>query len=436
MSSVQLYRYADSIKRDHSISAEVDGQPVALLSSEVEPFLTFGCNGPVRVVVNLPRTPESAVLSPKHLGLEVHSVGSKVEFTIPGPISVVLQIDGRAALYVFANPIETEAPSFDDPNVIVVKEGEVADPGETVLESGQSLYVQGGGVLRGRIRAYDAKSIQISGYGILDGSSERLGDDRTRQILLSDCTDVLVEDVIMVRPSLWMIVVDHCEDVVVENVKQIGVCSSSDGVDVVGSRRVRISNCFLRNGDDCVALKALNIAENKTRTEIANVADVTVEGCTLLSYLGGSAMEIGYELQCERVSGIRFQNCDVVAVHQFGSVFGIHNSDAALVEDVTWSDVRVEHHYDKLVDLRIVKSRWGKDAFRGQIRHVVLKDIQVQTLPYNAGYSCSIIGGYDAEHTVEGVSFENFRVDGLLISNADELSLFTRRASEISFVGA
>jgi hypothetical protein len=100
---------------------------------------------------------------------------------------------------------------------------------------------------------------------------------------------------------------------------------------------------------------------------------------------------------------------------------------------VVWSDIRVEHHYDKLVDFRIVTSRWGKDPIRGQIRNIRLKDIQVCTNPSNDGYSCSLIGGFDENHTVESVSFENFQIDGKLIANADQLSLFTRQASGIEF---
>ena len=62
-------------------------------------------------------------------------------------------------------------------------------------------------------------------------------------------------------------------------------------------------------------------------------------------------MEIGYETQTDRISDIVFQDIDVLGVHQFGSVFGIHNGDRAggkcLMEENS-----VEHHYDKLVDFR------------------------------------------------------------------------------------
>ena len=34
----------------------------------------------------------------------------------------------------------------------------------------------------------------------------------------------------MVRPSQWMVVVDRCADVVIEDVKQIGVGYSTDGL--------------------------------------------------------------------------------------------------------------------------------------------------------------------------------------------------------------
>jgi len=84
-----------------------------------------------------------------------------------------------------------------------------------------------------------------------------------------------------------------------------------------------------------------------------------------MAYVGGQAMEIGHELRTASVRDIRFRDCDVLAVHGHGGVFGIHNADRATVSDVLYENIRVEHHYEKLVDFRIVKSRWSKDDQRG-----------------------------------------------------------------------
>lgn len=433
MSNIQIYRFPGSLLRDETIRVLVSDDSVEVLASGAEPFVTFGCDGPVEITIEFPLAPERVSISPRRHNLEAVKNDAKVKFTLPGPMHLAVHVDGMPALFIFANPIESNIPNPDDDNVILIREGDDVDAGETVLASGQSLYIQGGGVLRGRVRSRESKGVSIAGYGILDGSSAKWGTGRTRLVMFSDCEDVLVRNVIMVRPSAWMLVVDTCEKVHIEDVKQIGTWYASDGVDIVSSRNVTVSGCFMRNGDDCVVIKSLDISETGERTSFRDVSDVTIEGCAFLSYLGGSAMEIGYELRCKRVSGIRFQDCDVLGVHQYGSVFGIHNSDGAVVEDVAWKNIRVEQHYDKLVDLRIITSRWGKDPTRGYIRNIRLQDIDVFMNDYNDGYSCSIIGGYDEGHLVEGVTFANFKLGNRWVANADELSLFTRRATGITF---
>ncbi|HEY8967071.1 MAG TPA: glycosyl hydrolase family 28 protein, partial [Candidatus Methylacidiphilales bacterium] len=252
----------------------------------------------------------------------------------------------------------------------------------------------------------------------------------------------LVEDILMVSPCHWMLVLGACEDIEVRGVRQIADELSTDGIDIAGSRRVRISGCCLHNGDDNIAIKAIrNVSGHDERvpqgfpTEdwLGPVEDVTVSGCVFYNLRGGSAMEIGYETSTDSIRRIRFEDIDVLAVHNFGSVFGIHNGDRARVEDVTWSGVRVEHHYDKLVDIRVLKSRWNVDPERGGVRNVLLRDIRVLRSPYNEGYTVSVVCGYDAAHPVEGVVFENFELGGKRVAGPDDLDLVTRHAHGIVF---
>jgi hypothetical protein len=144
-------------------------------------------------------------------------------------------------------------------------------------------------------------------------------------------------------------------------------------------------------------------------------------------------MEIGYETSTDHIRNIRFEDIDVMAVHNFGSVFGIHTGDRALVENITWQDIRVEHHYDKLVDFRIVWSRWNRDEERGTVRNIRLRDIKVSQVPPNVGYTLSVIAGFDAAHPVENVVFENFHLGGVHVKNPDQLDLVTRHASDLQF---
>ena len=86
--------------------------------------------------------------------------------------------------------------------------------------------------------------------------------DMVPSIVFNRCKGVTVRDITMIHPSGWMLLPGACEDVEIFNLKQIGEVVCSDGIDLVGSKRVHIHNCFLRNNDDCVVIKAFVESEN------------------------------------------------------------------------------------------------------------------------------------------------------------------------------
>lgn len=107
--------------------------------------------------------------------------------------------------------------------------------------------IEGGAILRTRIVTSNAEHVNIRGHGIFDGSYfRREWGDRVPSIVLDHCRHVTVRDITMIRPSGWMLLLGACEDVEVVNFKQVGEVVNSDGIDIVGSKRVHVHDCFLR----------------------------------------------------------------------------------------------------------------------------------------------------------------------------------------------
>jgi hypothetical protein len=190
-----------------------------------------------------------------------------------------------------------------------------------------------------------------------------------------------------------------------------------------------VEDCFLRNGDDCVVVKAR--APEDYPGYDTDVENVLVQRCTLVNNGGGNATEIGYELRTPSVRRITFRDCDILSVEGYGAAFGIHNGDRATVSEVLYEDIRVEHYFTFLIDFRIIASRYGRDAEHGQVRNVRLRNVRVTQSIYNPGYSVSLIGGMDPQHTIEGVTIEDLCLDDLKVTNPDQLDLYVRNASDI-----
>lgn len=436
--------FADSLTRSSVFQIKANGQPLDVLHHIAADHTSLECDGPVKIEITLPLKPQQVFIRPLSRGITAELGENTVEFSLPGPQHLQIEIAGLPLLYIYAQP-----PAKEPPAARTVKRfdgGKVHDAGQIELSDGDVLWIDAGAVVRGNILAKKSANILIGGYGILDGGiwAER-GESRRKAIVLDGCSDCHIENILMLSPSSWMVVLGACRDVAVDGVRQLADNYGTDGIDIVGSQRIRVTNCTLHNGDDNIAIKAIyrNPTGHTGPDLLAGkghgvwndiVEDVVVSDCAFYNINGGSAMEIGYETSTDHIRDIRFENIDVIAVHNFGSVFGIHTGDRALVENITWENIRVEHHYDKLVDFRIVWSRWNRDDERGIVRNIRLRNITASQVPPNVGYTISVIAGFDAAHPVKDVMFENFVLGGVHVKNPDQLDLVTRHASELQFI--
>ncbi len=413
------------------VSVTVDGQPIAVARCLAADYAGFSFSGAVEIVVTSRQAIARHVVRPAHRGVDAKAEGRELRFRVDRPRHLYVEIDGNPPLCIFANPLETGVPAQGDPGVVWFGPG-VHDAGEIELTTGQTLYLAGGAIVRGSIHAVDAERVSVRGRGVLDGSHFPKGD---RQLVVFEhCRDVLVEGIATIGTPSWNLVIGACQRVHIDNVKLIGWVVSSDGIDVVGSTDVLIENCFLRNNDDCIAVKAIDLSERKGRIKRdwrADVARVRVRACVMYNDHAGNALEIGFETRTASISDIVFSDIDVIGAHGEGGVFTIHNGDRAVVSNVRYEDIRVEHFYDKLVDIRVLHSRYSKDHERGRIRDIHFKDIQIIPDLYNTP---SLIGGMGPANAVEGVVFENVRIGDTHVGNADHLHLFSNvHSSGVSY---
>lgn len=433
---VIAYSYPRISPKSPEYTLHANGQDVFVYQTSAEPFAAFSCNGSTDIDIEMPREKKNIAISPFIHGITPVTEGNHLKFHIPGPMNLAVKVDGMPVLYIYANPIAENKPNPEAPGIRYFKAGQVYEVGDLHLHDHDTLYIEGGAVVRGCIRATSSKNVNISGYGILDGGFYTYGIDNHCTIVFEDCQNSSIEGITIIEPTSWTIMLGLCKNVRVSHVKEMASIISTDGVDIIGSSHILVENCMFRNGDDCIAVKSINMTKHgkdATLNYAQNVEDIEIRNCAFISYIGGQALEIGHELRCESVSNIRFHDCDILGVHGQGGILGIHNADRATVSNVLYENIRVEHFYNKLVDFRIIKSRWSESEERGQIRNVMLKNIDVKVVDYNGGYSISLIGGYDSSHTIENITFDHFLLNGVKVGTADQLDLYIKDAKNIIF---
>lgn len=108
---------------------------------------------------------------------------------------------------------------------------------------------------------------------------------------------------------------------------------NSDGIDLDHSKNVRITNCYIESGDDCICLK-----NRREYEEFGPCENITVSNCTMTSR--SCAIKIGSE-NMDRISHIVINNC---IIKKSNRGIGIQNRDEGTVSDVIFSNILIDSH--------------------------------------------------------------------------------------------
>ncbi|MEI8195132.1 MAG: hypothetical protein WCI73_04415 [Phycisphaerae bacterium] len=439
--TLQNYHHPTDLPRSPDHQVRINGEACDVLripihGGEMADVVIAGLTGTAEVEILCTSSTAQAIVRPLHLGIQADLAEGRIRLQVKAPIHAVISRPGAAPVFLLLTP-PPEPPPAD---AIRLAAGVVHDLGTYDVPAGKTLWVEGGAVLRGAVRAR-GPGAAIRGHGIIDGSAFSVRNGRRRSLVLDRCDGGVVEGVTIINPSTWSCVLGACDRARVRGLRVFGDVVNSDGIDLVGCRDTVVEDCLLCVNDDCVAIKAVDIrghpGSDAPETDVSwarDISNLLVQRCILLNGPAGSGTMIGGETCCDHIRDITWRDLDILCVHGHGSPFGILADDRATISMVRYEDIRVEHHWDRLIDVRIVWNKvYSRDSQRGQIRDLSYNRIRVAKLPCNYGHTVAVIGGYDAQHTVQGVHFTDFILDGLPIREAGQMQLFTRDASDITF---
>ncbi len=158
-----------------------------------------------------------------------------------------------------------------------------------------------------------AENICITGTGTINGQGEfwwkshlegKLEYSRPRLIYFEDCSRILIEKVRLINSPAWTVNPVRCQNITIDNITIINPANSpnTDGVNPDSCKNVRISNCQIDVGDDCITIKS-GVETGKYLIPCENVC---VTNCTLLHGHGG--VVIGSEMS-GGVNNVVISNC-------------------------------------------------------------------------------------------------------------------------------
>lgn len=226
------------------------------------------------------------------------------------------------------------------------------------------------------VYAEKAEDVAVTGPGRIDGNEmayvSKVGpaiytcvDLRPFTMVLKECRHVLLRDFSLTNSAFWTLRLLGCDDVSVDSLRIDGdlLMPNNDGLDIDWSSNVRVRNCHITTGDDCISLKTAPLSEGVSRP----CENVVITGCTLVT------RSCGVVLGCDAAGPIRdvvVSDCVIKDSHRGVAV---RLSLGGTIERVLFSNL--------IIETRIFDPMWWG---RGE-------PIQVLALPWTSASKLGVI---------------------------------------------
>lgn len=344
-----------------------------------------------------------ARIRPLSYGIKSKIKGNTLSFTLSNPanLSVEINDDIFHNLHLFANPIEKNIPDSKDPNVIYFGPGIHEVPNQKlIVPSDKTVYLAGGAVLKGQIALDGVSNVNILGRGIVD-QEIKLG------ISVANSKNVNVEGVFASQCFTG-----GSDGVKINNVKTISFFGWGDGMNVMASNNVFYDGVFVRSSDDCTTVYG-------TRKGFkGGCKNVTMQNSTLWADVGHPIL-IGTHGNSDKpdvLENLNYINIDILDQKEmqvdYQGCLAINVGDNNLAKNVLFENIRVEDFREgQLLNLRVYYNTKYCTAPGLGIEDVVFRNIE-----YNGNNAnLSIIAGYNEQRKIKNVTFENLKINGVLI---------------------
>ena len=216
---------------------------------------------------------------------------------------------------------------------------------------------------RSILYANQARSLTLDGGGTVDGQCKLVqmtGTESARPSLVRifQSENVVVRNLTLKNPRMWTQVYDHCQNLVIENLKVEAPpdCKNLDGMDICDCRDVIVRNNVIAAEDDCICLKShgadglqnVTIENNDIRCYRANAIKIgtltkgPIENIRILNNtvryarLGGLCLE---SIFGSVIKNIRVQGLDI---HRAGQPIFIRLGPRSLRNPGSIDDVLIE----------------------------------------------------------------------------------------------
>jgi len=248
------------------------------------------------------------------------------------------------------------------------------------------------------------------------------------------CKNILIEDVTLINPPMWMLHPVLSENLIIRGVKLYSKgAPNGDGCDPECCKDVLIEDCVFNTGDDCIAIKS---GRNRQGYEAGiPTENVIIRRCIMKDGHGG--VTLGSELS----GGIRnvfAYDCDMSSPNLARAIrLKSNRFRGGVVENIFFRDIRVGEVSRTVIHINQNYSE-KSDVIFGSEKYTVFRNIFVEKLSCaRSEYAVQIIGMEEQPvqnvqiidckfenvekqnvlEFVQGLVFENVQMNGISVEN-------------------
>ncbi|NLL71118.1 MAG: glycoside hydrolase family 28 protein [Epulopiscium sp.] len=272
-----------------------------------------------------------------------------------------------------------------------------------------------------QIYGKNLKNVAIVGRGKFDGQGDfwwknfrakTLNYVRPRMVSFENCQDILIEGIQLVNSPSWTVHPLFSESVTVDKITIRNPYDSpnTDGINPESCKNVRISNCHIDVGDDCIAIKA--------GTEDCSIQvpceNIVITNCTMVHGHGG--VVIGSEMS-SGIRNITISNCVFEGTDR-GIRLKTRRGRGGVVEDIRVTNIIMKKVFCPFVlNLYYFCGKGGKDKFvwdknpypvtkaTPAFRRIYFSNITALDVQAAAGFIYGL-----PEMPIEDIGFENISI--------------------------
>lgn len=450
--------------------------------TEVYDYSNFSTNGPVTVTLSAADPIRSYNISPHSLHIDTSVQGNTLTFTLKKPAYAIVKINALREIVIAVDGVETDIPpssgsgiynistepyrtdnsgqqyatqpiqaAIDAANkagggIVFVPAG-VYKCGNLFLKSNVSLYLQEGAVLRGSGIPADyshdfrkvsvggmdgtwfisteagAKDVRIFGRGTIDANG---GVMRTRDHFLSHavvpmaCSGFTMDGVTVRDAGLWSVIPTRSNHVKIQNTKiyqEDSLTTENDALDVQECQDVLVDHVIGISQDDSFSTKTWGSNGKELNMKYPGnpqgLRNVVFNDCIAWSHC--AAFKAGNGSGQEQ-SDVTFRNS--CAYMSRWPIKMEPKNGSATYRNFNFENIDAESYW---IETGKGQNRWLfiQLATAGHIENVKIQGIHLASL----GEGASMLLGYDAEHRIDGISFQDIAVNGVSATSLKDLNV-------------